>query len=727
MKMKGSKSPLFKQNKMAIIFQNGFGIGASNNGGGGGGPITNCSPSSTFNGNLNFSNGTSLTWSDDTSGFTLYNGGFTANDDGYSNNAIATLPSNFFMNCTGSTSVYMSTNGFITIGVGANNWTQSPQGSNPPYIGGNVGDLFIDTGANLGGGLTQGAYYRITNSGSYMKFELKVFEVMYQNQSHESSYQINLYKDSTYQWIETLTKDTSNFNYNSYNSKIGPTSSSDVSQIPSTTSSQVWRGDLSGQNWEYMGEGSIDSNVVSPTPTPTATLTPTPTPTPAPCYTNFSVSNCGTSHVYTQEPSTIWDSYGSNYLQVGPSVDGGGTTAPQAGWYFVDDCGTVRQLLNTVLWMSGGNPSPYPNGSGWLCEADGPFVISSGTTTLTFCESLPIVDTNPAVTPTNTPTPSVTQTNTPTSTQTPTPTPSSTTATSGFTITLNEVDSNVVMTGTGSIDLTGLTLVTSGAGPMMGPGMGVSSATFIGGATGGYYDTYSGFTTTPSNFGTGSGGASSLSSGDLFGVIMNMAPPYLLLVPSGYTSGTQISGSQTFSGGTFTTLGLTPGTYTYTWSGGSIDVVIGGPAPTPTPTPSVGSNAGQGLWYFYSDAGEINAGPPVSNGNVIFTINTGMTQYETFNPNKADGVTYLYFNLKDSTGTNYTSQFSGYTGGTGTITISQNGDTATYTSTTPGSFIIESFGGPNPVAFMISTAACTQTKSSNAPYVLTDPISITFS
>ena len=143
--------------------------------------------------------------------------------------------------------------------------------------------------------------------------------------------------------------------------------------------------------------------------------------------------------------------------------------------------------------------------------------------------------------------------------------------------------------------------------------------------------------------------------------------------------------------------------------------------PTPTPTPT---NNGVGSWYFYSDEGNINAQPPNANGNAIFTI-TGGTIVETFNPNKVSGVTYLYFDVKDSSGTDYTSFFSGYTGGTGTITISQNGDTATYTSTTPGSFAILSSGGGNNF-FAIATPACTQTKDSNATYVYTDPISITF-
>ena len=100
---------------------------------------------------------------------------------------------------------------------------------------------------------------------------------------------------------------------------------------------------------------------------------------------------------------------------------------------------------------------------------------------------------------------------------------------------------------------------------------------------------YSGFTTTPSNFGPGAGGGGATSSsGDIFGVIWAGAPPYTLVVPVGYTTGTAISSTQTFVSQTFSSLGLTPGTYSYTWGSGanadSINVVVGGVAPTPTPT-----------------------------------------------------------------------------------------------------------------------------------------------
>jgi hypothetical protein len=101
---------------------------------------------------------------------------------------------------------------------------------------------------------------------------------------------------------------------------------------------------------------------------------------------------------------------------------------------------------------------------------------------------------------------------------------------------------------------------------------------------------YSGFTTTPSNFGPGGVGGSQTSvSGNIFGVIkQGPTAPYSLLVPVGYTTGTAISSSQTFTGTTFSGLGLTQGTYTYTWGSGanadSINVVVGGTPVTPTPT-----------------------------------------------------------------------------------------------------------------------------------------------
>jgi hypothetical protein len=232
------------------------------------------------------------------------------------------------------------------------------------------------------------------------------------------------------------------------------------------------------------------------------------------------------------------------------------------------------------------------------------------------------------------------------------------------------------------------------------------------------------------------GGPASSGSGDIVGVIFESAPPYYLVVPHGYTSGSPISSTQTFTGASFSSLGLTQGTYTYVWSTDSLNVVVGsggsptpapGPTPAPTPAPS-GSCSGVGTWYFYSDEGSINAGPPVGNGNAIFTINGGGPITETFNPNKTDGTTNIYFDLKDSTGTDYSTQFNAYiTGGyTGTISICQNGKTATYVGQgVPGSFLVNSGGGTG--FFIMNLSMLNQTASAASKFNYTDPISITFS
>src|SRR5215471_16695194 len=70
----------------------------------------------------------------------------------------------------------------------------------------------------------------------------------------------------------------------------------------------------------------------------------------------------------------------------------------------------------------------------------------------------------------------------------------------GFTVTLKQVGSNVVATGNGPINLTGLTLT-----PGFVSGSAVIAnypAVFIGPAAGGFVNIYEGFTG-PSNFGSG--------------------------------------------------------------------------------------------------------------------------------------------------------------------------------------------------------------------------------
>jgi len=133
-----------------------------------------------------------------------------------------------------------------------------------------------------------------------------------------------------------------------------------------------------------------------------------------------------------------------------------------------------------------------------------------------------------------------------------------------------------------------------------------------------------------------------------------------------------------------------------------------------------GTGSGEGVWYFYSDEGNINASAPTADGNAIFTIQ-GSPIVETFNPNKADGVTYLAFNLSDTNGNDYTDEFTNLANNNGTISVIQNGNTITYTSTTPGSYFVDNAG-----FFIIATTPCTQTATTASPFTYSDPISIIF-
>jgi hypothetical protein len=192
-----------------------------------------------------------------------------------------------------------------------------------------------------------------------------------------------------------------------------------------------------------------------------------------------------------------------------------------------------------------------------------------------------------------------------------------------------------------------------------------------------------------------------------------MTPPYTLIVPTGYVSGTEITSSQTFNDRSFATMGLIEDTYSYTWGTGanaeSINVVVGS------------GGTGGGGWYFYSDAGAINAGPPIADGNAIFIDNTGGGNIETFDPNKANGVNFLNFNVKDSAGTDYTTQMTDLVNHGGTIEITQNSNNVTYTLSIGMAFIDPNGGDP---FFVVNAAAATQIEFTSS-FVYTDPITLT--
>jgi hypothetical protein len=190
-----------------------------------------------------------LAWTDNTTGYTLLTGGVTQVDDGYWVNPI-TIPTYYTNNQT-SSNLYISTNAVVTLGSGyAVCCPSTPQtSSNPALISGNAGDMYANPGAGLTDGTVMNAWYRITQTGDKTKIELKVFQAILSAQNSPYSYQLNLYRDSTYQWVETRVK-------SGIAGNVGPYNATDVSR-PASTTSAVWRGNLLGQNWVYLGTGTV--------------------------------------------------------------------------------------------------------------------------------------------------------------------------------------------------------------------------------------------------------------------------------------------------------------------------------------------------------------------------------------------------------------------------------------------------------------------------------------
>jgi PEP-CTERM motif len=165
-------------------------------------------------------------------------------------------------------------------------------------------------------------------------------------------------------------------------------------------------------------------------------------------------------------------------------------------------------------------------------------------------------------------------------------------ARAGFIITIDQVGPDVVATGSGSINLTGLTsngtvLSAVGVVPIFG------NITFgeLGPTPGADYGPLMG----PSSFGPGIGSMPTSSSGNTFGVVNGDGS---VRVPDGYTSGTPLSGTETFANSTISGLGLTLGTYNYTLLNDTITVTIGVVVPEPSTLvlAGIGALAVLGVW-----------------------------------------------------------------------------------------------------------------------------------
>jgi hypothetical protein len=150
-------------------------------------------------------------------------------------------------------------------------------------------------------------------------------------------------------------------------------------------------------------------------------------------------------------------------------------------------------------------------------------------------------------------------------------------AQAGYIVTLQEVGSNVVATGSGAIDLTRLTFEgQASTSPSIVPEFGIiaTGASAVG-------DLYTGPITGPSSFGSGFITFANSGTGDLV-AIFGLA--FQLLVPDNYVSGSALSDSATYNNATFSSLGVTPGTYVWSWGGGAnqnFTLQIVGMAPVP--------------------------------------------------------------------------------------------------------------------------------------------------
>lgn len=143
-----------------------------------------------------------------------------------------------------------------------------------------------------------------------------------------------------------------------------------------------------------------------------------------------------------------------------------------------------------------------------------------------------------------------------------------------YTVTLLQQGPDVVATGSGSIDLAGLSQIGFGndhASIFPSFGFIITGPTS---AEGDHYEAATG----PLSFGSGDNAFASSGSGNIAGISGGV----LIFVPSGYVSGSPLSDSSTYDNATFASLGLTPGTYESSWGSGmhadSFTVQIGAAA-----------------------------------------------------------------------------------------------------------------------------------------------------
>ena len=128
-------------------------------------------------------------------------------------------------------------------------------------------------------------------------------------------------------------------------------------------------------------------------------------------------------------------------------------------------------------------------------------------------------------------------------------------------ININQVGLDVVVSGSGTANLGGITSASTQINTaQIIPS---DSTIIIGSGNSRNYEIIAG----PSNFGTGITTLANSSIGDTFGLQFITADIYLN-VPDGYTTNSPLLGTSTYNNTDFGTLGISGGTYVFTWATG---------------------------------------------------------------------------------------------------------------------------------------------------------------
>jgi hypothetical protein len=163
------------------------------------------------------------------------------------------------------------------------------------------------------------------------------------------------------------------------------------------------------------------------------------------------------------------------------------------------------------------------------------------------------------------------------------------------------------------------------------------------------------------------------------------------------------------------------------------------PSETPTMTPTMTMTPSPtsppitlGDWYLVGDEGLFSGGTVpniLAGGDMFFTYGNNNDQSAftvTYNPNIVDYYSCVRFNTENSANVEYATLFQGFAVNGGTMSLTQNGNTARY-SFNPGLNLVIDLGPYIQVTFSSFGGAggITQTQQSPVSFVKNVPITIT--